>query len=113
MNISQRIIELEKGCKYKENAICGEVYPKGVFYNFEGLFLCQTCEAKIQLLKEIKEDVLREQRTEMKVLEKIDNIWAEMGVEDNNGILLDRIHSIVCKRYDELKQNLIGETKWK
>jgi len=43
-------------------------------------------------------------KTYARLLAKIDDIWAEMGVEDHNGMLLNRIHTIICNADDELKQ---------
>ena len=46
---------------------------------------------------------------EIRILEKIDKIWAEQDENDDNE-LLSKIHSIVCDRYNKLKK-LKGDLK--
>ena len=94
MNISQRIIELEKGCWKDIGGIpCGESSYMGE--NEDGItmwtkkFYCNICQAKLQLLKEIKEDVLKKINQEYGAGKEIDTLL------------------------DNLKQNLIGEEQEK
>jgi hypothetical protein len=48
---------------------------------------------------------------ELNVLGKIDELWAKQKKENYNAELLNKIHRIVCRRFNELKQKLKEEGK--
>lgn len=69
----------------------------------KGLPLCSICSTKRLATAKA---LYNEKKKEYRVLAKIDDIWAESGVEDHNGILLNRIHTIICNRVTELKSEI-------
>ena len=91
MNISQRIIELEKGCRKGLGIFiqtfpicCGDMVWDEV-RNIKEKYLCPTCQVKLQLLKEIKEDVLKEREmTAIQLLNIIQPEHSRTSCSDTN-----------------------------
>jgi hypothetical protein len=107
--IQKKLIEIDKGCRKHIFSIDPEI--KGALLETDcgytnklgKRYLCSTCEATrktlLQTTKECAENELR-------LVNKLDDIWSESGVEDHNGILLNRIHTILCNRFRELNKTI-------